>query len=259
MTKKVFSKRHTFYKFYGKTWRVCHHFTASSCGSKHQIGQVTMNGSSCGSKHQIGQVTMNGKKKYMLYTVLLCPSSKGLYSLERTITIMYNIFPSQSCQNYRITLVPEHAPLAVVLVLPPWFITVVSYKWGIGQKWSWKTFKIMCKFLYSTSLHYCLSTTNDSRTDWCGFFACLSCLESAQMTTIPIINRRAICSTLTIWENQNTRTKAWFTSYNLAWPKNLRDTRDVITYFLGFLIKLRHTTHLLVLSIVNFSTHESCR
>ena len=77
----------------------------------------------------------------------------------------------------------------------------------------------MCRFLYSTSLHYCLSTTNDSRTDWCGFFACLSCLESAQMTTIPIINRRAICSTLTIWENQNTHTKAWFTLYNLAWPK----------------------------------------
>lgn len=68
-----------------------------------------------------------------------------------------------------------------------------------------KLFKIMCKFLYSTSLHYCLSTANDSITDWCGFFACLSCLESAQMTTIPIINRRAICSTLTIWENQNTR------------------------------------------------------
>lgn len=124
MTKKVFSKCHTFYNFYGKTWQVCHHFTASSCGSKHQIGQVTM----------------NGKKKYMLYTVLLCPSSKGLYSLERTITIMYNIFPPQSCQNYRITLVPEHAPLAVVLVLPPWFITVVSYEWGVGQKWSWKTF-----------------------------------------------------------------------------------------------------------------------
>ena len=76
------------------------------------------------------------EKIYMLYTVLLCPSSKGLYSLERTITIMCNIFPLQSCQNYRITLVPEHAPLAVVLVLPPWFITVVSYKWGIGQKWS---------------------------------------------------------------------------------------------------------------------------
>ena len=82
MTKKVFSKPHTFYNFYGKTWQVCHHFTASSCGSKHQIGQVTM----------------NGKKIYAIYCTLMS-------ILQRAVLSWKNYH--HNVQYFSITKLPE--------------------------------------------------------------------------------------------------------------------------------------------------------